>query len=61
MLWAVASSAFVIYLYRKLDAEDIGAVDPAGSPNTGRASAIDTELDRLEARISALDGKLSKT
>jgi hypothetical protein len=60
MLWAVASSAFVIYLYRKLDAEAVGAVDPASSPGTGRACALDAEFDRLDARISALESKLSK-
>jgi len=66
MLWAVASSAFVIYLYRKLNAEDaVGSVDPAiesptGSPGTGQVSAVDAELNRLNERISALESKLSK-
>jgi hypothetical protein len=66
MLWAVASSAFVIYLYRKLNAEEaVGAVDPEigspiSSPGTGQVSAIDAEFDRLNARIRALESKLSK-
>lgn len=66
MLWAVASSAFVIYLYRKLNAEDaVGPVDPAiesptGSPCTSPLNAIDVEFDRLDARIRALESKLSK-
>jgi hypothetical protein len=66
MLWAIASSAFVIYLYRKLNAEEaVGAIDPAignpaSSPGTGHVSAIDAEFDRLDERISALESKLSK-
>lgn len=64
MLWAVASSAFVIYLYRKLKAEeDVGAVDPAiGSPasSPGIVNTIDVESDKLNERISALESKLSK-
>jgi|APIni6443716594_1056825.scaffolds.fasta_scaffold3753600_1 hypothetical protein len=66
MLWAVASSAFVIYLYRKLNAEeDVGAVDPAigspaSSPGIGPVNTIDVEFDRLNERISALESKLSK-
>jgi hypothetical protein len=66
MLWAMASSAFVIYLYRKLNAED--AVElvapeiegPTGSLGTGQVSAVDAEFNSLNERISALESKLSK-
>ena len=66
MLWAVASSAFVIYLYQKLNTEeDVGAFDPANGSPAGSAgispvNAIDVEFDRLNERISALESKLSK-
>jgi hypothetical protein len=66
MLWAVASSAFVIYLYRKLNAEStVESVDPesqspTGPPVAGNLSAVDAEFDTLNERISALESKLSK-
>lgn len=66
MLWAVASSAFVIYLYQKLNAEGaVGSVDPenqspTGPPGAGKLSAVDAEFNRLNERISALESKLSK-
>jgi hypothetical protein len=51
MLWALASSAFVIYLYRKLNAEIVVASDnpPAGT--------LEAELAALNARIAALESK----
>jgi hypothetical protein len=53
MLWAIASSAFVIYLYRKLNA-------PAGAANVeGATSAIDAELTKLNSRIDALENLIS--
>jgi hypothetical protein len=66
MLWALASSAFVIYLYQKLDAE--GAVEPTDAlsashvtaPSTSHMSPIDMELASLNELISALESKLSK-
>lgn len=66
MLWAVASSAFVIYLYRKLNAEKaVGAAaaengSPIRAASTSPLSAVDAELAKLNDHISALEGKLSK-
>lgn len=68
MLWALASSAFVICLYRKLNAEDAletanseseGALSPTAA-TTGHLSAVDAELAKLNERIGALESKLSK-
>ncbi|WP_424630457.1 hypothetical protein [Bradyrhizobium sp. SYSU BS000235] len=52
MLWAIASSVFVIYLYRKLNAENIPA--PASVPT----DTIEAELAALNAEIAALERKL---
>lgn len=55
MLWAIVSSAFVIYLYRKLSATadaDAGGVEPTNS--------IDTELAKLNGRIDALENMVSR-
>lgn len=50
MFWAIASSIFVIYLYRKLNA----------SPTTesGPADGIEAELAALNARIADLERKI---
>ena len=68
MLWALASSAFVIYLYRKLNAED--ALETSNSESegalssrtaaTGHLSAVDAEFAKLSERIGALESRLSK-
>lgn len=54
MLWALASSAFVIYLYRTLKA---GSVD---APDNEPADTVEAELVALDARIAALEGKVGK-
>lgn len=51
MLWAIASSVFVIYLYRKLNATN----EPASA---GPASdTVEAEIAALDAQIAALEGK----
>jgi hypothetical protein len=52
MLWALASSVFVIYLYRTLNAES--------APTTAEVAAdsVEAEIAALNARISALESKL---
>jgi hypothetical protein len=52
VLWAIASSAFVIYLYRKLNAAPAEVAAPD--------NAIDIELDKINSRIDALEA-MSKT
>lgn len=54
MLWAIASSIFVIYLYRKLNAES------APAPDKGPAGTVESELAALNAQIAALEGKVGK-
>lgn len=56
MLWALASSAFVIYLYRKLNAE---AAPPASM--TPAAGTLEAELAALDKEISALESRLAAT
>ena len=51
MLWAIVSSAFVIYLYRTLNATT-GAETTHGAAS---ANAIDAELAKLNSRIDALE------
>jgi hypothetical protein len=52
MFWAIASSVFVIYLYRKLNAERSPA--PEGIP----ADTVEAELAALDARIAALESRI---
>jgi hypothetical protein len=56
MIWAIVSSVFVIYLYRKLNAAaGAGTVESAASQN-----AVDRELAELDGRLDALE-RLVKT
>jgi hypothetical protein len=55
MLWALVSSAYVIFLYRKLKAE---AEPLAGAP-TGQPAGIDAALETLDQRLAALEGRLA--
>lgn len=52
MLWAIGSSVFVIYLYRKLNA--------ASAPATASVAAdsIDAEIAALDAHIAAIEAKV---
>lgn len=54
MLWALASSVFVIYLYRTLNAES------AAAPADGPADSVEAELAALNARIDALESKVRR-
>ena len=47
MLWSLVSSAFVIYLYRTLNATAADVAVPA--------NAIDAELAKLNSRIDAIE------
>ena len=56
MLWALVSSVYVIYLYRKLRC---GAGPKREQRKFRRqASAIDAELDKLDQRLAALESRL---
>jgi hypothetical protein len=55
MFWAIASSIFVIYLYRKLNAES----DLATSPRAAPANTIEAEIAALNAQIATLESKLA--
>ena len=65
MLWALASSAFVIYLYRKLNAEEAnGKATPkdkaqAGPDRSDLPQALTLEIARLNKRINSLESRLS--
>ena len=65
MLWALASSAFVIYLYQKLNAEEAsgpaapGDLAQAGPGGPDPAQALKMEIARLNERISSLESRLS--
>lgn len=54
MLWAIVSSVFVIYLYRKLNAT-------AGADDDGveASNPIEAELAKLNSRIEALENMVS--
>jgi hypothetical protein len=51
MLWAIVSSAFVIYLYRKLNA----ASDGKGAEIAAPANLVEQELASLDSRLGALE------
>lgn len=53
MLWSLLSSAFVIYLYRKLDAER------QPQPSTDEAADLNAALDMLSVRLAALEQHLA--
>lgn len=53
MVWAIASSILVIYLYRTLNAQR------ASAPDGGAADTVEAELDALNARIAALENALN--
>jgi hypothetical protein len=65
MLWALASSAFVIYLYRKLNAEEAGGADSTTANAQPRpdepdlSQSLKIEIARLNERISSLERRLS--
>ncbi|WP_375778751.1 ABC transporter C-terminal domain-containing protein [Bradyrhizobium sp. ma5] len=54
MLWAIASSIVVIYLYRQLNAP----ITPAASGGAP-AGTIEAEIAALNAQIAALETKIA--
>ncbi len=54
MFWAIVSSIFVIYLYRKLNAEAVPTTE--GAP----ADSVEAELAALDAQIAALESRLAR-
>lgn len=56
MLWSLISSAYIIYLYRKLKAEQ----EPqATEPTRSDASSPGAELDRLNHQLDSLEARLA--
>jgi hypothetical protein len=55
MFWAIASSVFVIYLYRRLNAERT----PTTVPGDAAADTIEAEITALNAQIAALESKIA--
>ena len=55
MLWAIASSVFILYLYRKLNA--------AGTPRSRAAPAgtVEAEIAALTAQIAELEDRIAGT
>lgn len=54
MLWALASSAYVIYLYRKLNAASAPDAPDAGDgirTIEAEFAELDAKIDRLESRL----------
>jgi hypothetical protein len=57
MLWALVSSAYVIYLYRKLKAE--AAPQPATAQDA-HSGSLGAELDALDQRLAVLEARLTR-
>jgi hypothetical protein len=57
MLWSLLSSAYIIYLYRKLKAEH----DPQAAESTTSAGNVSAELDKLNQRLDSLETRLAGT
>lgn len=55
MLWAIASSIVVIYLYRQLNAPSTSAPASGGAP----ADTVEAEIAALNAQIAALENKIA--
>ena len=55
MLWALLSSAYVIYLYRKLKAEQ----EPQAAATAGNeAMSLGAGLDKLNQRLDSIEVRL---
>jgi hypothetical protein len=55
MLWAIASSIVVIYLYRQLNAPGT----PAPASGDAPADTIEAEIAALNAQIATLESKIA--
>lgn len=58
MLWSLLSSAYIIYLYRKLKAEREPQAAETGAAQSGNVTA---ELDKLNQRLDSLEARLAGT
>jgi hypothetical protein len=58
MLWSLLVSGYIIYLYRKLNAEN-EAKTASGESAGGGMSALDAELATLNERIATLESQVS--
>lgn len=56
MLWSLLSSAYIVYLYRKLKAERAPAA-PAANPRA--ATGVSAALDELDGRLGAIEARLA--
>ncbi len=54
MLWSLLSSAYIIYLYRKLKAERA----PQAAETDVPISSVSAELDKLNHRLDSLEARL---
>jgi hypothetical protein len=52
MLWAFASSVFVVYLYRKLNSETAPSASTAAGTLKAELAALDEEISALESRLA---------
>jgi hypothetical protein len=55
MLWALVSSAYVIYLYRKLK----GEAEPSPAASAGQPADLGATLDTLDRRLAAVEGRMA--
>lgn len=58
MLWSLLSSAYIIYLFRKLIAE---REPQAAETGVVPASGVSAELDKLNQRLDSLEARLAGT
>jgi hypothetical protein len=58
MLWSLLSSAYIIYLYRKLKAEREPQTTKTAATQTGSVGAA---LDTFNQRLDSLEAKLAGT
>jgi hypothetical protein len=55
MLWALVSSAYVVYLYKKLN----GAGEQPSVSKQRETASLEADLDALNQRLASLDERLS--
>ena len=57
MLWALASSAYVLYLYRTLKS----GAEPPRTALPGASGDLSTALDTLDRRLASIEARLDGT
>jgi hypothetical protein len=56
MLWSLISSAYIVYLYRKLKRER----EPRAAATSGNeAASVGAELDKLNERLNSIEARLA--